>query len=146
MARHSGEREQLWAARRVLSDAVKKRARHKVSEDIVVPRSAAPKFLEEMRRVGERFGVITAAYGHAGDGNYHANVLWDTPDQDAHGAVDEIIRLVLSLGGTITGEHGIGLAKKRYLPWEKSPDQIALMKAIKRQFDPKGLLNPGKIF
>jgi glycolate oxidase len=145
-ARHVGERNALWAARRDMSNAIKKRAAFKVAEDIVVPRSKAPAMLEGMRRIGERHKTLVAAYGHAGDGNYHVNVLWDDPQYDPHPAVDDLIRLVLSLGGTITGEHGIGVAKRRYLPWEKSEAHLALQRGLKSQFDPAGLLNPGKIF
>jgi glycolate oxidase len=145
-ARHVGERNALWAARRDMTNAIKKRGAFKVSEDIVVPRSKAPELLVRMRKVGQTHQCLVAAYGHAGDGNYHVNVLWDDPEFDPQGPLDELVRLVLSLGGTITGEHGIGLAKRRYLPWEKTAEHLALQKSLKLQFDPKGLLNPGKIF
>jgi glycolate dehydrogenase FAD-linked subunit len=146
MARHGGERDKLWAARRMLSDAIGKQSAFKISEDIAVPRSRAGELLEELRIIGDRYGVVVASYGHAGDGNYHVNVLWDDPDFDAVPAVEDVLRIALKLGGTITGEHGIGLAKKQYLHWERDTAQLELQKALKRQFDPKGLMNPGKIF
>jgi glycolate oxidase len=146
MARHVGERNRLWAGRRGLSDAIAKRVGHKIAEDVVVPRSAAPGLLMGVRELKKKHGVLLASYGHAGDGNYHVNVLWDDPEWDPWPAVEDVFRLVLSLGGSITGEHGIGLAKKKYLPWEKGEEQIALQKKIKAVFDPKGLMNPGKIF
>ncbi len=146
MARHGGERNKLWAARRGLTDAIAKRKRHKIAEDIVVPRSAAAELLEGLRRLKEKHDVLFASYGHAGDGNYHVNLLWDDDDWDPEPAVEDAFRLVLGLKGSITGEHGVGIAKKKYLPWEKGPAQLALQKQIKAVFDPKGLMNPGKIF
>ncbi len=145
-AKHGGDRDRLWAARRALSDTIKSRARHKISEDIVVPRSHIPKLLRALKSLSEAHGVLIASYGHAGDGNFHVNVLWDDDGFDPEPAVEGVIRIALSLGGTITGEHGIGLAKKKYLPFEKSALQIAWMKKMKHLFDPRGLLNPGKIF
>lgn len=146
MARHGGERDKLWAARRTLSDALKKRARFKVSEDVAVPRAAAPGLLEGLRAIAERRRVCIPSYGHAGDGNYHVNVLWDDEGFDPEPALAEIFGLALSLGGTITGEHGVGLTKRAYLEMELDPENLALQREIKRAFDPKGLLNPGKIF
>ncbi|MBN2528356.1 MAG: FAD-binding protein [Deltaproteobacteria bacterium] len=146
MARHGGDREKLWAARRVMSDAVAETARHKVSEDIVVPRSLAPQLLTGLKKISKRFGVKVASYGHAGDGNYHVNVLWDDEGFNVTPVVAEVFRLTLALGGTITGEHGVGIAKKPYLPWEQGTSLIALQRSIKQVFDPKGLLNPDKIF
>jgi glycolate oxidase len=146
MAKHGGDRDKLWAARRALTDAVREKARFKVAEDIAVPRSQVAALLERLRRIQEKHGVLVASYGHAGDGNFHVNVLWDDPEWDVEPALLDIFRLALELGGTITGEHGVGLAKKKYLPLEKTPAQLNWMKSIKDRFDPAGLLNPGKIF
>jgi glycolate oxidase len=146
MARHGGDRDRLWAARRTLSDAIKERAQFKIAEDVVVPQSAAPRLFEELRRVGERHGVTVASYGHAGDGNYHVNVLWDDEELDPWPAISDVFDLTLALGGSITGEHGIGRAKIDYLPRELDPATLKLMRKLKAQFDPQGLLNPGKIF
>lgn len=146
MARHVGERNRLWQARRGLSDAIKTRAAFKVAEDIVVPRSRAADLLAGLRTLSQKHGVLFASYGHAGDGNYHVNVLWNDEQWDPEPAVEDIFRLTLDLNGSITGEHGVGLAKKKYLGWEKSLRQLALQKSIKNLFDPPGLMNPGKIF
>jgi glycolate oxidase len=146
LAKHGGDRDRLWAARRVLTDAVKSRARFKVAEDIAVPRSSAPKLLEALKRLSEADEVLIAAYGHAGDGNFHVNVLYDDDQWDCEPTIVRVFEIALSLGGTITGEHGVGIAKKKYLPLQKSPSQIAWMQRQKQLFDPQGLLNPGKIF
>ena len=146
IAKHGSDREGLWSARRTLSDAVKKRARHKISEDVAVPASRIPELLDGLKKLSDTHGLLIASYGHAGDGNYHVNVLWDDDDLDPEPAVAGVLKLAVSLDGTITGEHGVGLAKKKYLPLQKTPGQIAWMKRTKALFDPKGLLNPGKIF
>lgn len=146
VAKHGGDREQLWAARRMMSDALAQKAQHKVSEDIVIPRSQASKLLSELRKIGQSHKVLVPSYGHAGDGNYHVNVLWDDDDFDPTAVITEIFQLTLSLGGTITGEHGVGISKKRYLPMEQGPSLIDIQKQVKRAIDPAGLLNPGKIF
>jgi glycolate oxidase len=146
LAKHGGDREKLWAARRVLTDAIKDRAQFKVAEDIAVPRSNAAVLLERLKALSEKDGVLIASYGHAGDGNFHVNVLYDDASWDYEPTITSVFRIALDLGGTITGEHGVGLAKKKYLPMEKSPAQISWMKRQKQLFDPEGLLNPGKIF
>jgi glycolate oxidase len=102
--------------------------------------------LRALQTISFEQGMLIASYGHAGDGNFHVNVLWDDDTIDPEPTIEGIFRLAVNLGGTITGEHGIGLAKKKYLSYEKSPVQIAWMKKTKHLFDPKGLLNPGKIF
>jgi glycolate oxidase len=148
VAQDGTQRDRLWAARRTLSKATRKLARHKLSEDIVVPRSRIADLLAKTDEIGERTGVRHLAYGHAGDGNLHVNFLWD--DDSERPAVDRAIemlmRATIELGGTLSGEHGIGIAKARYLRLEQSEDLIGVQRDIKRVFDPKGLLNPGKIF
>lgn len=146
MARHGGERNKLWAARRGLTDAIAARFNHKIAEDTVVPRSRAAEMLDGLRKLQDKYQVTFASYGHAGDGNYHVNVLWNDDDWNPEPAVEDVFRLILGLDGSITGEHGVGLAKKKYLPWEKSKREIELQRAIKNIFDPQGLMNPGKIF
>ena len=146
VAKHGTDREKLWSARRVLTDAIKIRAKFKVAEDIAVPRSEIPRLLEQLKQLGERDDIIVASYGHAGDGNFHVNVLYDDAELDVEPILKKIFEITLDLKGTITGEHGVGLAKKPYLPMEKSPAQLEWMRAQKRLFDPLGLLNPGKIF
>jgi glycolate oxidase len=148
VAQDAAQRDRLWAARRMLSMATRKLARHKLSEDVVVPRSRIADLLSRTDAIGHATGVRHLAYGHAGDGNLHVNFLWN--DDAERPAVDRAIGLLMGatidLGGTLTGEHGIGVSKAAYLPLEQSETLIALQKDIKRAFDPRGLLNPGKIF
>jgi glycolate oxidase len=148
VAQDPSQRARLWAARRMLSKATRKLARHKQSEDVVVPRSRIAALLGRTDDIGEKTGVRHLTYGHAGDGNLHVNFLWD--DDSERPAVDRAIgmlmRATIELGGTLSGEHGIGISKAQYLPLEQSADLIALQRDVKRAFDPKTLLNPGKIF
>ena len=101
-----------------------------------------------MTAIGEKYGIPVASYGHAGDGNLHANLLFQTAAEREknHAAVDDLMAAALSFGGTITGEHGVGAAKRAFLGREQAPEVIALQKRLKFAFDPHGLLNPGKIF
>lgn len=142
------QRERLWKTRREMSHVVKKLTRHKFSEDIVVPRSRMAELLERTERCTERERVRWLAYGHAGDGNLHVNYLWDEPEERPRvdRAVEQLFRDTVELGGTLSGEHGIGLTKAPYLSLEQPSDLIELQRKLKTQFDPKGLLNPGKIF
>jgi glycolate oxidase len=148
VAQDAAQRARLWAARKSLSYATRKMATHKIAEDVVVPRSRISALLERAEAIGEREKVRHLTYGHAGDGNLHVNFLWDTPDEEPRvaRAVESLMRATVDLGGTLSGEHGVGLAKAPYLHFEQSAELIALQKDLKRVFDPKGLLNPGKIF
>ncbi len=148
VAQDASQRARLWAARKSLSYATRKMATHKIAEDVVVPRSRISALLDETARIGEREKIRHLTYGHAGDGNLHINFLWDTPDEEPRvsRAVEALMRATVELGGTLSGEHGVGLAKAPYLHLEQSDELIALQKEIKRVFDPKNLLNPGKIF
>ena len=148
MARHSGEREQLWAARRELSRALRSRAAFKLAEDVVVPRSKIPLLIEASQAISEQYGVQMPSYGHAGDGNLHVNFLWNDPEHAprVHAAIRALFERVVALGGTLSGEHGIGVLKAEYLPLEQSAELIALQERIKALWDPKQILNPGKIF
>jgi glycolate oxidase len=148
VARHGGERERLWAARRELSRALRKLARNKLAEDIVVPRSRIPALLDRCAAISERHGIPMPSYGHAGDGNLHVNFLWDDEEQwpRVQMAIEELFRATIELEGTLSGEHGIGVLKAPYLSLEQAPGLIALQERVKHLFDPKGILNPGKIF
>jgi glycolate oxidase len=148
VARHGGERDKLWAARRELSRGLKKVAKHKLAEDVVVPRSRIPELIDGCARISERHRILMPSYGHAGDGNIHVNFLWNEAEQEVavHAAIGELFVHVIALGGTLTGEHGIGILKAPYLPLEQAPELIALQERVKALFDPKGVLNPGKIF
>jgi glycolate oxidase len=148
VAQDAAQRDRLWEARRMLSPATRKLAKYKLSEDVVVPRSKIAELLSRVDQIGHDEKVMHLTYGHAGDGNLHVNFLWN--DEAEREAVDRallsLMKTTIALGGTLTGEHGIGVLKADYLPLEQSPQLIALQKDIKRVFDPKGLLNPGKIF
>ncbi|OGW37100.1 MAG: glycolate oxidase subunit GlcD [Nitrospirae bacterium GWD2_57_9] len=146
-AETEADRERLWKARRSISPALYRIKPAKLNEDIVVPRSRIPDILRAVGRIGRRHGLQIVNFGHAGDGNIHTNVMFDEPDREkARSAVREILRETVRLGGSISGEHGIGLAKAAYLPLELGPGSLALMKKIKQTFDPNNVLNPGKIF
>jgi glycolate oxidase len=147
-AQDAAQRARLWEARKKLSYATRKLTKHKLSEDVVVPRSKIPDLLARVDAIGVQHRVRHLAYGHAGDGNLHVNFLWDDEDEvpriDA--AIGALMRATIALGGTLSGEHGIGLAKAPYLHLEQSEDLIEIQRGLKRVFDPRGLLNPGKIF
>jgi glycolate oxidase len=146
---HDGvQRDRLWAARRMLSKATRKLARHKLSEDVVVPRTRMADLLARADDIGRATAVRHLAYGHAGDGNLHVNFLWDDDSErpEVDRAIGLLMRATVDLGGTLSGEHGIGVSKAPYLALEQSPELIGLQRDIKRAFDPKELLNPGKIF
>lgn len=142
--------EDVWALRRSMGEAVKAISVYK-EEDTVVPRANLPQLVKGVKEICGKYGITSICYGHAGDGNVHVNILKDKLDDAAwekylDTAIREIFRLTVFLGGTISGEHGIGYSQKSYLPIALSQVEIKLMKEIKRTFDPKGILNPGKIF
>jgi len=144
------EVKKLWEARRSISAALYRVKPNKINEDIVVPRSKIPELVEGLGRISAERGVLIASFGHAGDGNIHVNVMYDKKNASestaAEAAVVDVFRLAIALGGTISGEHGVGIAKQKYLEMELSSAAIEAMKSIKRALDPKGVLNPGKIF
>jgi glycolate oxidase len=148
VAKDEAQRSRLWEARRALSPTTRAMAKYKVSEDVVVPRGAIPSLLAEVEAISAATGVRMLSYGHAGDGNLHVNLLWNDPSEEpaVRSALDRLFRSVVGFRGTLTGEHGIGISKAAYLPLEQSQELIDLQKDIKRVFDPKGLLNPDKIF
>jgi glycolate oxidase len=148
VALSSEQRKRLWDTRKQMSRAVRKRAAHKLSEDVVVPRRELSRLVSEVERLGEVHAIDTLAYGHAGDGNLHVNFLWNTPEEEKRVelAIAELFQRTIALGGTLSGEHGIGLLKAPFLPLEQSPALLALQSRVKNAFDPRGLLNPGKIF
>jgi glycolate oxidase len=148
VAQDEAQRARVWDARRQLSQVTRRMARYKIAEDVVVPRGKLAALVNEVSRIGERNGVRTLTYGHAGDGNLHVNFLWDDPADDARVAtgLDELFRTVIAMRGTLSGEHGIGTSKSEFLALEQSRELILLQQRIKATFDPKGILNPGKIF
>jgi glycolate oxidase len=150
LADSSERQNEIWKMRRATGEAVKSVSVYK-EEDTVVPRYNLVPLLIGVKDIARRHGITTVCYGHAGDGNLHVNILkGGMSDEEWAGNLDpairEIFELTVSLGGTISGEHGIGYSQKRYLAIAFSDEEIALMRRIKAAFDPKGILNPGKIF
>lgn len=142
--------EDVWALRRGIGEAVKSISAYK-EEDTVVPRANMTKLVKGVKEISVKYGITTICYGHSGDGNIHVNILKDklddkTWEKNIDKAIREIFELTVSLGGTISGEHGIGYSQKSYLPIALSGEELALMKKIKNIFDPNNILNPGKIF
>ena len=148
VAQNESQRRDIWETRKHLSVSLRQLKPHKLSEDIVVPRSKIPEMVARSREIGRKYGLLVATYGHAGDGNLHANVLFASESERprVEEAVAEILRAAVDLGGTITGEHGVGLAKRDFLEYEQGKDLVALQRRVKAVFDPLGILNPGKIF
>ncbi len=148
IAQDEAQREKLWAARRLVSTSLRAMKPFKISEDIAVPRSKIPEAIARFKEMGAKLGLTVATYGHAGDGNLHANILFDS--QKDRPTVDEALKqmmeITVALGGTITGEHGVGYAKRKFIHLEQAADLIAFQKRLKAFIDPLGLLNPGKIF
>lgn len=148
LADSSQKQEDIWRLRRATGEAVKKESIYK-EEDTVVPRAALPDLITNVKRICQEYGIKSVCYGHAGDGNLHVNILktgltdeeWSSKVFEA---IEKIFEVTIGLGGTISGEHGIGYVQKRYLGMAYNKDELELMKAIKQAFDPKGLLNPGK--
>lgn len=148
-ARGENERDELWRVRRELSPALKEIAPVKFNNDVVVPKGRIPELFHAVARIGREHNVRIPSFGHAGDGNIHVNIMVDdTPEARARGRAAEkaLFEDVIRLEGALTGEHGIGFTKARYLGLQLSEAEIALMKRIKNAFDPAGILNPGKIF
>jgi glycolate oxidase len=146
-ARDQQEQDRLWTMRKSISPALNALKPRKMNEDIVVPVSRIPDILREIDAIAARQGVLIACFGHAGDGNIHVNVMLEENElQQGHEAVREILEAVVRMRGSISGEHGIGIAKAAYLPMETGRQALAAMKRIKRALDPNNILNPGKIF
>lgn len=149
-ARTEAELAELWAARKALSPALRRIAPKKINEDVVVPVSRIAELTARLDGLATEHRITIVSFGHAGNGNIHVNLLGD-PDQPGelerlHRCLDAMFRSVLELGGTLSGEHGIGFDKRDYVGLEIEPETLDMMRRIKSQFDPAGILNPGKLF
>ncbi|MFZ5652015.1 MAG: FAD-binding oxidoreductase [Bacillota bacterium] len=149
MARDDRERDELWQARRAALPALAQLKPTTVLEDATVPRSKITEMLKALQEIARKYRLTIGTFGHAGDGNLHPTILTDARDGEemkrVHLAVDEIFKKALELGGTLSGEHGIGLAKKNFLQWEMGDSGLDVMRRIKKALDPENLLNPGKV-
>src|SRR5690606_2793399 len=144
------ETEALWRARKALSPALRKVAPRKINEEVVVPVSRMAQLIDGLQETSRRHGITNVNFGHAGNGNIHVNLLVNPNNAAEMAAAEEclaeVFALVLSLGGTLSGEHGIGLVKKEFVGLEIEPATLEMMRRLKAQFDPAGILNPGKLF
>ena len=148
VAESAKERDSLWAVRRVISPALYNIASNKINEDICVPRSKIKEILTKIDRLNEKYPIYVANFGHIGDGNIHVNLMYkDDSGQEelAEEMVGEIMKEVINMGGTISGEHGIGNKKSQFMELEVSSQEFEIMKRLKALFDPKGIMNPGKM-
>ena len=148
-ARTEQEVDALWRARKALAPALRKVAPKKINEDVVVPVTKIPDLISGLDQLSAKFQLPIINFGHAGNGNIHVNLLLNPDDSEqnrkAQLCLSEIFSLVLALDGTLSGEHGVGIEKRDYISREVDAETLALMRAIKRQFDPNGILNPGKL-
>jgi D-lactate dehydrogenase len=149
VAANAADTEQLWAARKALSPALRTLAPDKINEDVVVPVSRLPALIDGLREISAKYQIPIVNFGHAGNGNIHVNLLYRPNDAaqvaNAPACLAAVFELVLALDGTLSGEHGIGLAKRDFLHKALDPVALNFMRAIKAQFDPDGILNPGKL-
>ncbi len=149
VAQEKSEREKLWYARRNVSQCVTLYGSKKLNEDISVPRSKLPEALREIYKIGDKYGFKVPCFGHAGDGNIHVNVMVDGSNEkeleEGHKAIEEIFQLVVDMGGTLSGEHGIGLSKAPFMNIAFNEAERELFATIKKAFDPNNILNPGKM-
>ena len=148
-AQSEGEAQKLWTARKNLGPALGNLKTGKINEDIVFPRTYLPEALPRLREIARKYDLMMVVFGHIGDGNLHVNLLYDRANKEeeerAERAVDEVFELALGYQGSITGEHGVGLTKRKFLKWQFGDTGYELLKGIKLLFDPKNLFNPGKV-
>lgn len=150
VAKTKEEIDALWATRKALSPALRNISPKKINEDVVVPVSNIPILIRGLEKLSQKYDIPIVNFGHAGNGNIHVNLLFnpddETQNKNAHLCLDDVFDLVLKLDGTLSGEHGVGIEKRDFVDREIEPVTLALMKRIKKEFDPKGILNPGKMF
>ncbi len=149
IAKDKDEAADLWFARRNASPALSIYGSKKLNEDVTVPRAALPELLEKFNAIADKYNINIPCFGHTGDGNVHTNVMVDGSDPEqvkiAYQAIEEVFQATVDLGGTLSGEHGIGLAKAPYMHMAFSDEEMLLFKSIKKAFDPNNILNPAKM-
>ncbi len=147
IAQTAEETQALWSARKALSPAQRTISPNKINEDVVVPVSRLPELVDGVKQLAARHNVLIVSFGHAGNGNLHVNLLPrdDAERERAHACLADLFDLVIRLDGTLSGEHGIGLAKRPFMPLALQASTLDLMRAVKSAFDPDGILNPGKL-
>lgn len=149
VAKDEVERAKLWKGRRSVSPALARKAPNKLGEDITVPRSAIPEAVKRLKQVSAKYGLPIVIFGHAGDGNLHPNILFDKRDPEQWAKVEKMVAeefaIALELGGTLSGEHGVGTLKRPYLERALGSVSVSIQKQIKHVFDPFNILNPGKV-
>jgi glycolate oxidase len=150
VAQNESERSALWKARRSISPSLARKAPNKLGEDITVPRSAIPDVVQSLRAISLKYGLPIVIFGHAGDGNLHPNILFDKRKREEWQKVEQIVKEVfkvaLDAGGTLSGEHGVGVLKRPYMEQALGSTSIEAQKRIKQALDPLNILNPGKMF
>ena len=150
VAQNEAERESIWRGRRMVSPAITQMGPTKISEDATVPRSKIPDMMKKLNEIKEKYDLNLVVFGHAGDGNLHPNIITDKRDieemKKVEDAVSAIFKAAVDLGGTLSGEHGIGTLKSPYMTMELGEVGVEMMKKIKEAWDPLNILNPGKIF
>ncbi len=144
------EEENLWFSRRNASQSISVYGKKKLNEDVTVPRASLPALLEEVGRISVEYGFAIPCFGHTGDGNVHVNVMVANPSDRAqlekgHQAMEAIFKVAIALEGTLSGEHGIGLSKAKFMPLAFNESEMALFRRIKQAFDPNNILNPFKM-
>jgi len=149
IAKDAKEASELWFARRNASQAITVYGSKKINEDVTVPRSALPELLEKFYAIAEKYNITIPCFGHTGDGNVHTNVMVDGKDPEqvkiGYKAIEEVFQATIDMQGTLSGEHGIGLAKAPYMHMAFTPEEMALFQSIKKAFDPNNILNPSKM-
>lgn len=149
IAQNKQEAADLWFARRNVSQCISVYGSKKINEDVTVPRSALPELLEKFYAIGDKYNITIPCFGHTGDGNVHTNVMVNGKDPEqvkiGYKAIEEVFQATIDLGGTLSGEHGIGLSKAPYMSMAFTPEEMALFQSIKSAFDPNNILNPFKM-
>lgn len=150
VAHSEADRERLWRARRAVSPALGQIKPGKINEDVTVPRTQIPLLIRGIQELARKHNLLIVCFGHAGDGNIHTNIMLDRRNLDelhrAEMAVRDLFRMVLDLGGTLSGEHGVGITKSPFIEWEIGKEGMEAMWSIKKALDPRNILNPGKMF